>query len=66
VRLWLGMDVSAAVPPAMLLQQLQRSVAALGMRLLSLTCNGKLVPMNESPATTPATEMESLPWQSTQ
>lgn len=66
VRLWLGMDVSAAVPPAMLFRQLQRSVAAHGMRLLSLTCNGALVPMNESPESTPTTEMEGLPWQSTQ
>ena len=66
VRLWLGMDVSAAIPAAMLLLQLQRSVAALGTRLLSLTCNGRPVPMNGSPETISTTEMETPPWQSTQ
>jgi hypothetical protein len=68
VRLWLGMDAGAALPAAWLAQQLQRSLAASGCRLLNLTCNGHPVPLAPDGITTSTflKETEGPSWPSTQ
>ena len=43
VRLWLGMDASASSNLAGITAHLQRWMAAQGMRVLSISCNGQLL-----------------------
>ena len=67
VRLWLGMDTQAAASAGLLVAQLQRAIVAAGSRLLSITCNGRDVPLasGASPSFPFAEKMETTPWQST-
>lgn len=66
VKVWLGMDARATVPAAQLVLQVQRSLAASGCRLLSVTCNGQPVPLGLDGffPTNSLNEMEALTWPS--
>jgi hypothetical protein len=43
VRIWLGIDAAQALPLASVTEQLRRSVAVRGERLVSIVCNGQVV-----------------------
>lgn len=50
LRVWLGLDAGVELPTAWLVQQLQRTAASLGSRLLTLTCNGQPVDLRDTTA----------------
>jgi hypothetical protein len=62
VRLWLGMDAAALDSLDQITLQLQAWLAAQGLRLRSMACNGRfLVPDASGPGASPVSEPESLP-----
>ena len=50
VRLWLGMDPALAESLGAITAQLQRWLSAQGVRLLSISCNGRVVVDDSEPA----------------
>jgi len=61
VRLWLGMDADVAGTLPSITLQLQRWLSAQGVRLLSISCNGRAVLEEREPAATDIYQTDSHP-----